>query len=336
MIKEAMLYEKLSGGNVRCHLCGHKCKIAPTKRGICGVRENRDGILYSLIYGMVAAENVDPIEKKPFFHVYPGSESLSLSTVGCNFSCTFCQNSDISQMPRESGEIRGRKITPDEIVESAVATGSVTIAYTYTEPTVFFEFAYDIGRIAHDRGIKNVFVTNGFMTVEAIDKISPYLDAANVDLKSFSDDFYRKRCGGRLLPVLNSIRKMKDLGIWVEVTTLIIPTLNDSDEELRQIAEFILSVGAEVPWHISRFHPTYKMVNLPVTPVETIHRAAEIGKESGLRYVYSGNVPGDVGENTYCHNCGNLLISRYGFHVNSINLQESRCPKCNTPLDGIL
>jgi len=331
-----MLYEKLSGGNVRCHLCGHKCKIAPTKRGICGVRENREGILYSLIYGMVAAENVDPIEKKPLFHVYPGSKSLSVSTVGCNFSCAFCQNSDISQMPRDMGEIRGRKITPDEIVESAVTTGSETIAYTYTEPTVFFEFAYDIGRTAHDRGIKNVFVTNGFMTVEAIDKISPYLDAANVDLKSFSDDFYRKICGGRLSPVLNSIRKMKDLGIWVEVTTLIIPTLNDGDEELRQIAEFILSVGAEVPWHISRFHPTYKMVNLPATPVETIRRAVKIGKESGLRYVYSGNVPGDVGENTYCHNCGNLLISRDGFYVNSINLQESRCPKCNTPLDGIL
>ncbi len=336
MIKEAMLYEKLSGGNVRCHLCGHKCKIAPTKRGICGVRENREGILYALTYGMVAAENVDPIEKKPLFHVYPGSKSFSVSTVGCNFSCTFCQNSDISQMPRETGEISGRKVTPDEIVESAVTTGSATIAYTYTEPTVFFEFAYDIGRIAHDRGIKNVFVTNGFMTVEAIDKISPYLDAANVDLKSFSDVFYRKTCGGRLTPVLNSIRKMKDLGIWVEVTTLVIPTLNDSDEELRRIAEFILSVGAEVPWHISRFYPTYKMVNLPPTPVETIHRAAEIGKESGLRYVYSGNVPGDVGENTYCHNCGNLLISRYGFYVNSINLQESRCPKCNTPLDGIL
>jgi Pyruvate-formate lyase-activating enzyme len=284
MIKEAMLYEKLGEGNVRCHLCGHKCKIAPTKRGICGVRENRDGVLYSLIYGMVAAENVDPIEKKPLFHVYPGSKSLSISTVGCNFSCTFCQNSDISQMPRERNEIRGRKITPDEIVESAVATGSETIAYTYTEPTVFFEFAYDIGRIAHDRGIKNVFVTNGFMTVEAIDKISPYLDAANVDLKSFSDDFYRKRCGGRLSPVLNSIRKMKDLGIWVEVTTLIIPTLNDSDEELRQIAEFILSVGAEVPWHISRFHPTYKMVNLPATPVETIRRAVKSAKnwDSGM------------------------------------------------------
>ena len=336
MIREAMLYEKLDGDNVRCHLCGHRCKIASAKRGICGVRENRDGILYTLVYGMVIAENVDPIEKKPLFHVCPGSRSFSIATVGCNFSCTFCQNNDISQMPRETGEIMGRKTTPEEIVEKAVKTKSKTIAYTYTEPTIFFEFAYDTGRIAHEKEIKNVFVTNGFMTEEAILKISPYLDAANVDLKSFSDDFYKKRCGGRLQPVLDSLKKMKELGIWVEVTTLIIPTLNDSDEELRQIAEFILSLGAETPWHISRFHPQYKMVDLPPTPVETIHRAAEIGKEVGLRYVYSGNVPGDVGENTLCYNCGNLLIDRYGFSIKRINLQESRCPKCDTPLDGIV
>jgi pyruvate formate lyase activating enzyme len=239
-------------------------------------------------------------------------------------------------MPQETGKIIGRKVTPDEIVEKAIKTKSKTIAYTYTEPTIFFEFAYDTSRIAHNSGIKNIFITNGFMTEEAIEKISPYLDAANVDLKSFNDDFYKKRCGGRLQPVLDTLRNMKDLGIWVEVTTLIIPTLNDTDEELRQIAEFILSLGSETPWHISRFYPQYKMVDLPPTPAETIHRAAEIGKEVGLKYVYSGNVPGDVGENTFCYNCGNLLIDRYGFFVNRINLQESRCPKCGTPLDGIL
>ena len=336
MTKEAMLYEKLEDGNVRCYLCGHRCKIAPTKRGICGVRENRDGILYTLVYGMVIAENVDPIEKKPLFHVWPGSKSFSIATVGCNFSCTFCQNNDISQRPRETGEITGRAVTPEDIVEKAVRTKSKTIAYTYTEPTIFFEYAYDISSIAHKREIKNVFITNGFMTIEAIDKISPYLDAANVDLKSFSDDFYKKRCGGRLQPVLDSLRKMKELGIWVEVTTLIIPTLNDTEKELRQIAEFILSLGSETPWHISRFHPQYKMVDLPPTPVETIHRAAEIGIEVGLKYVYSGNVPGDVGENTLCYNCGNLLIDRYGFVINRIDLQKTRCPKCGTPLDGML
>lgn len=336
MIREAMLYEKLDGDNVRCHLCGHRCKIAPAKRGICGVRENRNGILYTLVYGMVVAENVDPIEKKPLFHVCPGSQSFSIATVGCNFSCTFCQNNDISQMPRETGKVMGRKTTPEEIVERAVKTKSKTIAYTYTEPTIFFELAYDTGRIAHEKEIKNVFVTNGFMTEEAILKISPYLDAANVDLKSFSDDFYKKRCGGRLQPVLDSLKKMKELGIWVEVTTLIIPTLNDSDEELRQIAEYIFSLGAEIPWHISRFHPQYKIVDLPPTPVETIHRAAKIGKEVGLKYVYSGNVPGDVGENTHCYNCGNLLIDRYGFTIKNINLRESRCPRCDTPLDGIV
>ncbi|MDO9527857.1 MAG: AmmeMemoRadiSam system radical SAM enzyme [Syntrophales bacterium] len=336
MTREAMLYEKLEGGAVRCFLCGHGCKIPPTGRGICGVRENREGILYTLVYGMVIAENVDPIEKKPLFHVWPGSKSFSIATVGCNFSCTFCQNNDISQTPRETGEIMGRKVTPEEIVEKAVRTKSMTIAYTYTEPTVFFEYAYDICRIAHTRKIKNVFITNGFMTADALEKISPYLDAANVDLKSFSDDFYKTWCGARLQPVLDSIRKMKELNIWVEITTLVIPTLNDTEEELRQIAEFILSLGPETPWHISRFHPQYKMANLPLTPVETIHRAAEIGKETGLKYVYSGNVPGDVGEKTLCYNCGALLIDRYGFFINRITLRESRCPECNTPLDGIL
>ncbi len=336
MTREAMLYKKLDGGAVRCFLCEHRCKIPPTGRGICGVRENREGVLYTLVYGRVIAENVDPIEKKPLFHVWPGSRSFSIATVGCNFSCTFCQNNDISQGPRETGNIIGREVAPEEIIEKAVRTKSMTIAYTYTEPTVFFEYAYDICRIAHTRKIKNVFITNGFMTAEALEKISPYLDAANVDLKSFSDDFYKTWCGARLQPVLDSIRKMKELNIWVEITTLVIPTLNDTEEELRQIAEFILSLGAETPWHISRFHPQYKMANLPLTPVETIHRAAEIGKETGLKYVYSGNVPGDIGEKTMCYNCGALLIDRYGFTINRITLRESLCPKCGTPLDGIL
>lgn len=336
MTMEAMLYKKLEGGAVRCFLCGHRCKIPPTGRGICGVRENRDGVLYTLVYGMVIAENVDPIEKKPLFHVWPGSKSFSIATVGCNFSCTFCQNNDISQAPRETGKIIGREVAPQEIVEKAVQTKSMTIAYTYTEPTIFFEYAYDICRIAHTRKIKNAFITNGFITADALEKISPYLDAANVDLKSFSDNFYKKWCGARLQPVLDSIRKMKELNIWVEVTTLVIPTLNDSEEELRQIAEFIFSLGSETPWHISRFYPQYRMANLPLTPVKTIHRAAEIGKETGLKYVYSGNVPGDIGEKTFCYNCGELLIDRYGFSINRINLRESRCPKCDTPLDGIL
>jgi pyruvate formate lyase activating enzyme len=239
-------------------------------------------------------------------------------------------------MPRESGSIAGRDVSPASIVERALTSGSKTIAYTYTEPTIFFEFAYDIASIATGRGLKNVFVTNGFMTEEAIETISPYLHAANVDLKSFSDDFYRKRCGARLQPVLDSLKKMKALGIWVEVTTLLIPTLNDSDDELRQIAGFIFSLGAETPWHISRFHPRYQMQNLPPTAVASIGRAAEIGKASGLKYVYSGNVPGNEGEDTLCSQCGEHLIDRYGFSIERLNLKGTHCPRCETALDGIL
>ena len=330
-----MLYEKMDDGKVRCHLCSHRCRINPAKRGICGVRENREGTLYSLVYGMIVAENVDPIEKKPLFHLWPGSKSFSIATVGCNFRCSFCQNHDISQMPREAGSIMGREVSPAALVERAVKTGSRSIAYTYTEPTVFFEFAYDIARLAYERGLKNVFVTNGFMTEETLDVIAPYLDAANVDLKSFRNDFYKKRCGARLSPVLTNLRKMKEVGIWVEVTTLLIPDLNDSEEELRQIAEFIYSLGAETPWHISRFHPQYKMTTLPPTSVEAIHRAARIGKTCGLKYVYSGNVPGDEGEDTLCSHCGKLLINRYGFSIEKIHLHGANCPQCGAALDGI-
>ena len=330
-----MLYEKIEDNQVRCYLCAHHCRIKPDKRGICGVRENRSGILYSLVYGKLIAENVDPVEKKPLFHVYPGSKSFSIATVGCNFRCIFCQNHEISQIPRESGRIMGRDVSPVVVVERALDTGSRTISYTYTEPTIYFEFAYEIAMIASDKGLKNVFVTNGFMTEEALDTISPYLHAANVDLKSFSDDFYKKRCGARLHPVLDRLKKMKSLGIWVEITTLLIPTLNDGDNELRQIAEFIYSLGAETPWHVSRFHPQYELTDIPPTPIATIHRAVEIGKESGLKYIYSGNIPGDEGEDTRCSNCGEHLIDRYGFYIERLNLKGTNCPRCNTPLDGI-
>ncbi len=255
MIKEAMLYEKLDGGSVRCALCSHRCKIAPSKRGVCGVRENREGTLYTLVYGPVIAASVDPIEKKPIYHLYPGSESYSIAAVGCNFSCTFCQNHEISQMPRESGRIAGREMTPREVVKEAIDSSSKSISYTYTEPTIFFEFAQDTGRIAREEGLKNIFVTNGFMTEEALEAASAWLDAANVDLKSFRDDFYKRHCGARLEPVLQTLRGMKKQGIWVEVTTLVIPTLNDDEGELREIAAFIRSLGEDVPWHVSRFFP---------------------------------------------------------------------------------
>jgi pyruvate formate lyase activating enzyme len=335
MIKEAMLYEKLEGGQVRCNLCAHRCAIKPGRRGVCGVRENRDGVLYSLVYGTLIAENIDPIEKKPFFHVYPASKTYSIATVGCNFNCEFCQNHDISQMPRSTRMITGEDFLPAEIAARAKKSGSKTIAYTYTEPTIYFELAYDTAKIAVENGLRNVFVTNGFMTTETIETIAPYLTAANVDLKSFRDEFYKKRCGAGLNPVLESLKKMKEMGIWVEITTLLIPTLNDSDEELKDIAQFIAGLGKETPWHISRFHPQFKMLNVPVTPVSSLHKAVEIGKQAGLKYVYSGNVPGDEGENTYCFQCGNLLIERYGFKVVKINLSGNKCNKCGTELDGV-
>jgi pyruvate formate lyase activating enzyme len=255
--------------------------------------------------------------------------------VGCNFSCTFCQNHDISQLPRDEHRIAGRERTPAQILEAALMSGCRSIAYTYTEPTIYFEFAWDTAGIARAKGLKNIFITNGYMTAEALALLGPRLDAANVDLKSFRDDFYKRQCGARLQPVLDSLKKMKELGIWVEVTTLLIPGLNDTEEELRDLAGFLFSLGAETPWHISRFHPQYRMTGTPPTPAASIHRAAEIGKAAGLLYVYSGNLPGDTGENTLCDRCGDLLIGRHGFAVERMDLKGSACPRCGAPLHGV-
>ncbi|MBW2040045.1 MAG: AmmeMemoRadiSam system radical SAM enzyme [Deltaproteobacteria bacterium] len=334
-MKEAYLYEKLSGGKVRCHLCHHRCTIADGKRGLCYVRENRGGTLYSLVYERPISANVDPIEKKPLFHFLPGSSAFSIATVGCNFRCLHCQNHDISQMPIEEGTISGDKVSCEEIVSLAIKYNCASIAYTYTEPTIFFEYAYDTAKIAQKRGIKNNFVSNGFMTSEALEMIAPYLDGANVDLKSFSEEFYRKVCSAKLKPVLEDIKKMKELGIWVETTTLIIPTMNDSEGELREIARFILSVSPEIPWHVTAFYPTYKMLDKPRTPPGIIKRAREIGLQEGLRYVYSGNIPGEEGENTYCYNCNNVLIRRWGFQILENKIKEGKCPHCGTPIDGV-
>jgi len=335
MIREALLYEKLTDSRVQCALCAHRCKINSGRRGLCGVRENKDGILYSLVFGTLIAEHVDPIEKKPFFHVYPASRSYSIATVGCNFSCDFCQNHEISQMPRSTLMITGEDTAPTVIVERSQKSGCKTIAYTYTEPTVYLETALETAKIARRDGLKNVFVTNGFMTPEAVEMMAPYLDAANVDLKSFRDEFYKKQCGARLDPVLDSLKEMKNRGIWIEITTLLIPGLNDSLEELKDIAAFIFSLGSETPWHISRFHPQFKMLKVPSTPVALLQRARHIGKEAGLKYVYSGNVPGDEGENTYCSNCNKLLINRYSYRVVASHLSGNSCPRCGKKLEGI-
>ena len=335
-LKEAMLYEKLDDEKVKCNLCAHRCVIIPSKRGICCVRQNIGGVLYSLVYGKATALNVDPIEKKPLYHFYPGSKALSMATIGCNFRCTFCQNHDISQASKKGWEGTERKeILPAEVINLAIKYSCRSISYTYTEPTIFFEYAYETAKLAADAGIANNFVTNGFMTEEALNTISPYLHAANVDLKCFDEETYFRVMGGRLQPVLDSLKLVKKLKIWVEVTTLILPTINDSDEELREIANFIAGLGKETPWHVSRFHPDYNMFDIPPTPVETIKRAREIGKKAGLCYVYTGNILWHEGEATCCCKCGNLLIERTGFSINKSSIKESCCPKCKEPVDGV-
>jgi pyruvate formate lyase activating enzyme len=334
---EAYLYESLDNGKVRCHLCRHRCLIKAGKKGICQVRENRDGILNSNVYGRVIAQHIDPIEKKPIFHLMPGSKSYSIATVGCNFKCLFCQNADIAQMPAtKAGMIVGERLAPQDIVQKAVASGCQSIAYTYTEPTVYFEFALDTAKLASENGIRNVFVTNGYMTDEALNMIHPYLDAANVDLKGFTDEFYRKYCGAHLSNVKETLKTMKQLGILVEVTTLLIPGLNDDEKELAGLAQFIAeSLGAETPWHISRFHPTFKLTDRPPTPVETLVHARRIGVKTGLKYVYTGNVPGENGEKTFCYSCGKMLIDRWGFYVRSNGIRDGCCPDCGVKIDGI-
>jgi len=334
-MKEAMLYEKLEGTNVRCQLCAHNCLISHGKRGICAVRENRDGILYSLVYGKVVASNIDPIEKKPLFHFLPGSSSFSLATAGCNFRCQHCQNYEISQFPREREfTIPGNDMTPEDIVNAALQNNCESISYTYTEPTIFFEFAYDCAKLAHEKGIKNVFVSNGYTGTEAAKLIAPYLDANNIDLKG-SDVFYKKICGAKLDPVRNTIKLMKELGVWVEVTTLIIPDHNDSDKDLNDIVDFIVSVDPSIPWHVSRFYPTYLLTDKPPTPVETLKRAIDTGYQKGLKYIYTGNVPGEDGENTLCPSCKNVLIERYGFRVLKNLMRDNTCPQCKNPVAGV-
>jgi pyruvate formate lyase activating enzyme len=331
---EAMFYRKLEGNLVQCYLCSHRCRIVEGKRGVCGVRENRGGSLYSLVYGKLVSSHVDPIEKKPLFHFLPGSSAYSIATVGCNFRCKNCQNWATSQSPKPQNPIMGRDVPPEEIVEAAKRMSCETIAYTYTEPVIFMEYAHDTARLALEADIKNVFVTNGYVTHEALMEIAPYLHAANIDLNSCRDEFYKDNCGARLNPILDSIKLHKQLGIWIEVTTLIIPTLNDSAENLTEIAEFIAALGVDIPWHISRFFPAYELTDLPPTPIETMSQAREIGLRAGLRYVYQGNVPG-VGENTYCYNCGELLIERYGYRIVKNRIVESRCPRCGVEIDGV-
>ena len=334
-MKEAMLYEARDA-KVLCRLCAHRCAIEDDKRGKCGVRLNRSGKLYSLVYGRLIAHGVDPIEKKPLYHFLPGTGSYSIATAGCNFFCDFCQNWQISQMTHDDGMISGEDFTPEEVVARALAARCESIAYTYTEPTVFFEFAYDCGVLAHERGLKNVFVTNGYQTPETVEEMTGVIDAANVDLKSMNDEFYQARCKARLAPVLKAIEIMHAAGVFLEVTTLLIPGENDSDGEIRRIAGFIASVSPEIPWHISRFHPQYMQADKDWTPADTIFHAVEIGKQAGLKYIYPGNLPAGDLEHTSCPSCGARVIERSGFASRNVGLKGRQCRACGEELNFVV
>ena len=330
------MWEAVEGKKVRCNLCNWKCLIAAGKLGHCSVRKNIGGVLYSLNYDKICAANPDPIEKKPLFHFQPGSKSFSIAAIGCNFRCSFCQNWLISQMPLESGQIDGQAMAVEKIVDAAVRSRCKSIAYTYTEPTIFMELCNDCGRLAKERGLSNVFVSNGYMTVEAVDFASEWLDGINIDLKSFSEDYYKTLCKARLGPVLETIKHIaRNTDIWLEVTTLIVPGQNDSDDELKALAEFIVnSAGADVPWHVSRFYPNYKFTEAQPTPGETLERAMAIGKAAGLRYIYVGNLPGAQAESTFCYKCGQMLIERLGYSIADNRIKNSCCPDCGAKIAG--
>lgn len=305
-------------------------------RGLCGVRENRGGELYSLVYGKLVAESVDPIEKKPLFHVLPGSLSYSIATRGCNFRCLHCQNASISQVGERDDPARlcvDRR--PEQVVAAAVEAGCRTISYTYVEPTVFFEFAYDCCTLAAAENIGNIFVSNGYLSEQATRLLAPLLTAINIDLKSFRDALYRSVCGARLQPVLDTIRRMHELGVWVEVTTLLIPGRNDSAEELLDIANFLAAIDSCLPWHVTAFHPAHYLSDIAPTPLSSLERAREIGLAAGLRHIYLGNVDASGAENTFCPGCGSEVIKRRGFTVLTNRLAGGACPVCATTVAGV-
>lgn len=334
---ETYLYDKLENSRVRCRTCSQFCVLEPGRRGKCGVRENQDGRLMALNYGKIIAHGVDPIEKKPIYHLKPGSRSYSIATMGCNFTCRFCQNADIAQIPRDSDtRIAGLTMSPEQIVDRAVAAGCQSIAYTYTEPSIFFELAFDTARLARNTGLFNVFVTNGYMSPDLVHQITPYLDAANVDLKAFDDAFYRTYCNARLAPVKENLKRLKQAGVWVEVTTLVIPGLNDDPDELTALARFIAQeLGCDTPWHVSRFHPTHEMTDRGPTPAAAVETAWQIGKHAGLQYVYVGNLPGSSHQHTHCPDCDAVVVERQGYATLNHMTENGVCPGCGTRISGI-
>ena len=331
---EAWFYKKLPDKEIKCELCPRYCQLGDRERGYCGVRENRDGIYYTLVYGKVCAAHIDPIEKKPFFHFLPGTTAFSIATAGCNVNCKFCQNWQISQVRPE--QVENFDLPPRDVVRYCLKYRCPTIAYTYTEPVIFYEYMYDISVKASKKGIRNVVITGAHINPEPMKKLTEVVDAIKIDLKAFSEEFYKEYVRGKLKPVLDAIKIVKESGKWLEIVYLVIPTLNDSPEEIRKLSKWIIKeIGPDVPVHFSRFHPMYLIKNLPPTPVSTLERARNIALEEGINYVYIGNVPGHKSESTYCPRCKNVVIKRFAYQILKNNLKKGKCKFCGQPIPGI-
>ncbi|MFO8008842.1 MAG: AmmeMemoRadiSam system radical SAM enzyme [Candidatus Brocadiia bacterium] len=331
---EALAYEKLGGADVGCMLCPNQCIIPPGERGNCGVRENQEGKLVSLVYGRLCSAQVDPIEKKPLFHFRPGTKAFSIAAPGCNVECQFCQNWQISQVAPEDATTR--HIPPEQIPDLARKGDCDSIAFTYSEPTVSFEYTLDVARAAEGTGVDCVSITNGYIQADPMKRLCEHLAAVKIDLKAFTEKFYRRYVRGRLQPVLDTIELLGELGMHTELVVLLIPGLNDGEEEIKQMSRWLVeTVGPDVPMHFSRFHPAYKMTNLPRTPGRTVERACEIAQEQGVHYAYAGNMPGNKYESTYCHSCGKMLIERFGFRIVREQIAGGKCPDCGTQIPGV-
>jgi pyruvate formate lyase activating enzyme len=330
----ALFWEKLADHKVRCVLCPRECEVADVERGYCGVRENQGGEYQTLVYGTLCSANVDPIEKKPLFHYLPGTTAFSIATAGCNIECKFCQNWRISQYRPE--QVESTRVTPAQLVAACRKRQSPTIAYTYSEPVVFYEYMHDTAAVARAQGVGSVMISNGYLREQPLRQLCEQLTGVKIDLKAFKEKFYVEQCAGQLKPVLATLETLKDIGIWFELVVLIIPTLNDGPDEIEQMSRWVVkNLGPDVPMHFTRFHPTYRVTNLPQTPVATLERSRQIALDAGVRYVYAGNVPMHPGENTHCHGCGTELIRRVGFRVVSNQIKDGKCPKCSTAIPGV-